>query len=106
MDQFIIVNGADLGPGTYPITVEASNEFGCSHADAIFVTVFDCTTGIEEADGGPVGPLVLPNRGDGGGLGHPLKSTEATVEHAWILRDALGRAIRSGVHVETGAESR
>ena len=65
MDQFIIVNSADLGPGTYPITVEASNEFGCSHADAIFVTVFDCTTGIEEADGGLVGHSSLQPAGDG-----------------------------------------
>ena len=104
VDQFIIVNGADLGPGTYPITVEASNEFGCSHADAIFVTVFDCTTGIEEADGGPVGPQVLPNpAGDGAAWAIRWGATGATVEHAWILRDALGRAIRSGVHVETGA---
>ena len=52
VDQFIIVNAAELGPGTYPITVEASNEYGCSHADAIFVTVYDCTTGVDDLDGG------------------------------------------------------
>ena len=59
VDQFIVVNAAELGPGTYPFTVEASNEFGCSHADAIFITVFDCTLSASEE--GAASLSVFPN---------------------------------------------
>ena len=103
VDQFIIVNAAELGPGTYPITVEASNEFGCSHADAIFVTVYDCTTGVDDLDPSEGGPSVHPNPATGG-MAWTIRWPESgrTARHAWTLRDAVGREVASGTFVDLG----
>ena len=103
VDQFIIVNAAELGPGTYPITVEASNEFGCSHADAIFVTVYDCTTGVDDLDSSEGGPSVHPNPATGGGA-WTIRWPESgvTSHHQWTLRDAVGREVDSGTFVDLG----
>lgn len=95
-DQFIIVNGADLGPGTYPFTVEASNAFGCSHADAIFVTVFDCTLGIGEEQA-ESGLMAYPNPTAGQGTWTlQWGDFPATWNGHWSLRDATGRVVREG----------
>ena len=103
VDQFIIVNAAELGPGTYPITVEASNEFGCSHADAIFVTVYDCTTGVDDLDPFKGGPSVHPNPATGG-TAWTIRWPESgrTARHAWTLRDVVGREVASGTFVDLG----
>ena len=103
VDQFIIVNAAELGPGTYPITVEASNEFGCSHADAIFVTVYDCTTGIDDLERATSGPSVHPNPA-AGGAAWIIRWPESgvTSHHVWTLRDAVGREVASGAFVDLG----
>jgi len=105
VDQFIIVDGAELGPGTYPITVQASNEFGCSHADAIFVTVFDCTMGIGDTDGTARGPEARPNpAGPQSSWAIHWPSDVEGSSHSWVFRDAVGRAIASGVHVGSGVD--
>ena len=95
IDQFIVVSGADLGAGTYPYTVEASNAFGCSHADAIFVTVFDCTTGLEEAETKGLSAYPNPVTHDGAWI------IQGTAPHAawsgdWVLMDDAGRVVRMG----------
>lgn len=104
VDQFIIVDGAALGAGTYPFTVEASNEFGCSHADAIFVTVFDCTTGLEEA--GDAGLAVAyPNPIANAGIWTISWPALASAwDGHWSIRDAAGRVVRKGsvFDAETG----
>ena len=95
-DQFIILNGTELGPGTYPITVEASNEFGCSHADAIFVTVFDCTLGIGNLDD-EQGVWAFPNPASPGTSWTVVMDHQASDwDGTWILSDPLGREVRSG----------
>lgn len=97
-DQFIVISGTDLGPGTYPITVVASNAEGCSHADALFVTVFDCTTGVENLNPN-VAIEVAPN---------PTREGQSWMVEArwlsdktttWHLRDGQGRMVRSGTHL-------
>ncbi len=93
VDQFIVVNGAELGPGTYPFTVEASNEFGCSHADAIFITVFDCTVSTLELEG--VQLAVAPNPASGG-LGWEVRASGHIAPQHWALRDAWGRVVDTG----------
>ncbi len=96
-DQFIIINGADLGPGTYPIVVEASNAFGCSHADAIFVTVFDCTLGLGEWDSAAPSVQAFPNPAAPGGSWTIMWSqVPADWAGSWSLRDASGRIIEKG----------
>ena len=98
VDQFIVFNGADLGPGTYPIIVEAANELGCSHADAIFITVFDCSTGIEGLrEEGAI--QVAPNpaqRGQSWAIEADVFS-EANV--TWNLLDGQGRLAKTGLHM-------
>ena len=104
VNQFLVINGADLGPGTYPVTVQASNEFGCSHADAIFITVFDCTTGVESVEDAVEGPQVYPNPardGEAWAIRWPLSIREGA--HPWTLRDARGRVLQSGVY--SGADA-
>ena len=104
VDQFIIVNAAELGPGTYPITVEASNAFGCSHADAIFVTVYDCTTGIDDIERTNAGPSVHPNPAAGGAVWTIRWPESGGMSHpVWTLRDAVGREVASGAFVDHGA---
>ena len=93
VDQFIIVDAGALGPGTYPFTVEASNEFGCSHADAIFVTVFDCTLSVQEEASNAW--TVRPNPAQNAQawevlFGEPLSA------QPWSLHDATGRVVRKG----------
>lgn len=107
INQFIVFSGAEFGPGTYPITVQASNEFGCSHADAIFITVFDCTTGIGDAGLDVEAPQVHPNpaaAGDPWAIYWPLVAEGEA--HPWTLRDALGRTLQSGVYRESSAPLR
>lgn len=93
VDQFIVVNAAELGPGTYPFTVEASNEFGCSHADAIFITVFDCTLSVQEE--GAVSLSVFPNPTTAS-TGWTLRVDTPLAPQHWTLRDAVGRVVRTG----------
>ena len=93
VDQFIIVDAAELGPGTYPFTVETSNEFGCSHADAIFITVFDCTMSVEEE--GQVAWTVRPNPAQDAQAWEVVFGAPLPVQ-AWSLHDAMGRVVRTG----------
>lgn len=102
VDQFIIVDGASLGPGTYPITVEAANELGCSHADAVFVTVFDCALGVGELGQHQTEPMLHSNpAGDGAPWTVHWPEKNPQRELNWILRDALGRMVDSGRHMAT-----
>jgi hypothetical protein len=97
-DQFVIVNGADLGPGTYPFTVQASNAFGCGHADAIFITVFECTSSVGEVESASSDLRVFPNPLSGGASWTIAWDTpEKAWKGAWELRDAAGRKVKSGL---------
>ena len=76
--------------------MEASNEFGCSHADAIFVTVFDCTLGIGNLEGGD-GVRAFPNPASTGTSWTVVLDRPASDWNgAWSLYDPLGREVRSG----------
>ena len=103
VDQFIVVSGSDLGPGTYPFTVEASNAFGCSHADAIFVTVFDCTTGLEETVPDQMSAYPNPVTHDGTWT---LQGRVAQAEWTgdWVLMDESGRVVQRGRASSWGQE--
>lgn len=61
-NQFFIVSGPDLGTGTFPFILTASDDSGCEYTDAIFVTVDDCV-GIESIDLAQVS--VYPNPSSG-----------------------------------------
>ena len=93
VDQFIVVNASELGPGTYPYTVEASNAFGCSHADAIFITVFDCTMSTEDLDATALTVAPNPAMDD---MGWEVRTTGSLQTQGWVLRDALGRVVQAG----------
>ena len=97
VDQFIVVDGAELGAGTYPIVVEASNEFGCAHADAIFITVYDCTSSVEEGGAQSADVQVFPNPLVGGGAWTiAWDAPEHVWRGDWELRDAAGRMVKQG----------
>jgi hypothetical protein len=75
--------------------VEASNAFGCSHADAIFVTVFDCTTGLEEAESQKLSAYPNPVTDDGGWtIQGATPHTEWSGD--WVLMDDAGRVVQTG----------
>ena len=97
VDQFIVVDGADLGPGTYPFIVEASNPFGCSHADAIFVTVYNCTNSVGEVVTEESQVQVYPNPAHGV-EGWTLSWNGALQgwTRNWSLRDVTGRVVQKG----------
>ena len=97
IDQFIIVNGSEWGPGTYPIVLEASNEFGCSHSDAIFLTIFDCTTGIGDLFGGSAGLAAFPNPVAGQGAWNlTWEAPSQRWDGEWELIDLAGRTVQQG----------
>jgi hypothetical protein len=58
-NQFFYIQPGDFSPGTYSIIVNASDDAGCSFADAMLLTVFNCTTGIGETEGSS--PVMFPN---------------------------------------------
>ena len=92
-----------LARALYPITVEASNEFGCSHADAIFVTVYDCTTGVDDLDPFKGGAVRAPQSGDWRhSLDHPLARIRTDRSPGWTLRDVVGRVVAFGTFVDLG----
>lgn len=95
IDQFIVVDGAALGAGTYSYVLVADSEFGCSFADAIFVTVFDCSNGLSEIETAPilqVGPN--PSRD----VWHvELLGQFSPESYNWWLLDATGRRVDSGI---------
>lgn len=47
MDQFVVVDGEELGPGTFSYILTVTNPDGCTHTDAIQITV-DVCSGMEE----------------------------------------------------------
>ncbi|MFT5245401.1 MAG: hypothetical protein ACI943_000129 [Gammaproteobacteria bacterium] len=61
-NQFFEVDGAQLGAGTYSYILTAYNEEGCTHTDAIIVTVWNCTA-VGEIDGNS--PTLFPNPSNG-----------------------------------------
>lgn len=63
IDQFLQLNGEDLGPGTYPYILTAYNNEGCTHSDAIIITVWSCTNGVEEWFGPEVQLYPNPSQG-------------------------------------------
>ena len=61
-NQFFIVDGSSLDPGTYPFVLTASNDLGCEYTDAVFITVDNCI-GLEESS--KIEVLAYPNPSDG-----------------------------------------
>ncbi|MCB0761640.1 MAG: T9SS type A sorting domain-containing protein [Flavobacteriales bacterium] len=49
INQFYIIDGSEVGPGTYTLILDAYNDDGCAYTDAQIVTVWNCT-GVEEWD--------------------------------------------------------
>ena len=95
MNQFLVFDATATGTGTFPVTVEAFNEFGCSHADAIFVTVFDCTSSLESTEvQSPFGVMPNPTQNQEGWKVSGPWSGQKT---AWTLLDGLGRTVQKGV---------
>jgi hypothetical protein len=45
-NQFVIVDGSELGPGTFSFILTAMNDEGCEHTDAMLVTI-DVCSGVE-----------------------------------------------------------
>lgn len=59
INQFYYIQPGDYAPGTYSIIVTASDDAGCSFADAMLLTVFNCTTGVGHVDD-DIQPTVFP----------------------------------------------
>lgn len=47
-NQFFYVAPGDFNPGTYSIVLNGTTDSGCSFADAMILTVHDCSVGIAE----------------------------------------------------------
>lgn len=63
INQFNVVNGAELGPGTFAFILNAYNAEGCEFTDAIIVTVWDCVNSIEELEAATL--ALYPNPSEG-----------------------------------------
>ena len=46
--QFFYVSPGDFAPGTYSIVLSGTTDSGCEFADAMILTVHDCSVGIGE----------------------------------------------------------
>ena len=95
VDQFIVIDGATLGAGTYSYVLTATNTSGCYYADAIFVTIFDCTIGVSNVAADAVlqvGPN--PSRDV---WNVELVNQSISTSSTWWLLDATGRRIDSGI---------
>lgn len=62
-NQFFYIQAGDFAPGTYSIIVNASDDDGCSFADAMLLTVFNCSTGLAETEFST--PELFPNPANG-----------------------------------------
>ncbi len=108
-NQFMVVDGAELGAGTYSFILTAYNDEGCSHTDATIITVANCTAVDElKADA----PTLFPNPSNGrffiGGLA-PFESgmidvTDLTGKSVYssILPNVQSEQIELQLHAETG----
>jgi hypothetical protein len=63
IDQFLYLDGMELGAGTYPFILTAYNAEGCTFTDAIIVTVWTCADGVEEWFGPEVQLYPNPSQG-------------------------------------------
>lgn len=48
VNQFFYINPGDLSPGTYSIVLNAVTDSGCELADALILTVHECSVGMGE----------------------------------------------------------
>jgi hypothetical protein len=95
----VIVKADDLSPGNYSYSVLVENQFGCSNADTIVISV---TTGVSgaEADNGLI--RVFPNPSKG--LLNIDWGTSANIESIEVF-DSFGRLVRS-FDVDSGIYSK
>ena len=58
-NQFFYVAPGEYEAGTYSVILEASTETGCSFIDAMLLTVYDCSLGMDEL--GLTDRMIFPN---------------------------------------------
>ena len=92
IDQFMVVDGVDLGPGTYPFILTAYNAEGCTHTDAIIVTIWSCTNGVEEWFGPEVKLYPNPSQGV-----FTLEGLPRQEEGLITMHDQTGRVVHQEV---------
>jgi hypothetical protein len=99
INSSVIVKAGDLSPGNYSYSVLVENQFGCSNADTIVISV---TTGVSgaEADDGLI--RVFPNPSKG--LLNIDWGTSANIESIEVF-DSFGRLVRS-FDVDSGIYSK
>lgn len=88
-NQFFYIQPGDYAPGTYSIIVNASDDYGCSFADAMLLTVFNCSTGLAENEFST--PVLFPNPANG--VIH-LQGVPADAEQQ--ILDGRGRVVWAG----------
>jgi hypothetical protein len=62
-NQFFEVDAGILGVGLHSFILNATTDDGCSHTDALIVTVEDCITSIDEEPFAEVNVFPIPSSG-------------------------------------------
>lgn len=88
VDQFLLLDGAELGVGTYAYILNAYNPEGCEHSDAIIVTVSSCTVGIAALDFSEVKAFPNPTNGP-----FQLANLPALSNATLDITDTMGRRV-------------
>ncbi len=89
-NQFFYVAPGSFSPGTYSIVLNGTTELGCAFADAIILTVHDCSVGIGEVGLGDA--VLYPNPAN-----HDVFFEVDPGEGGWTVRafDMAGREVAS-----------
>jgi hypothetical protein len=90
VNQFFQIPAGGLAPGTYSFILTATNDEGCSFADAILVTVHNCSTGLAEAQGESE-VRIFPQPADAGCW------VQAAAGEQVEIWDAQGRQVAAGL---------
>ena len=107
-NQFMEVDGAELGAGTYSFILTAYNDEGCTHTDAIIITVTTCTA-VGEID--EMITTLFPNPSNGaftiGGIQAFSKGTVEVLDVAGktVFASQLNNEIDGQVQFDIKAES-
>jgi hypothetical protein len=90
VNQFFQIPAGGLAPGTYSFILTATNAAGCSFADAILVTVHNCSTGLAEPQGESE-VRIFPQPADAGCW------VQAAAGEQVVIWDAQGRQVAAGL---------
>lgn len=97
INQYFYVQPGDYEPGTYSIIVTASDDAGCEFADAMILTVFDCSTGVDglSSEQPEIYPVPATDRLNVSGIpsGAQVWITDAAGRRVWSQENVNGAAL-------------